>query len=121
MVKKEYFTKVINWARKKGITGIKANHEDFDQPTQFRKNDVEKPFVPDVTGRKLDKKIYIEIATKTEDVPREVSKWKLLSSLAMAKGGKLFLMIPRGNKAFTERVLKKYNINNAQLVYMPNI
>ena len=121
MAKKEYFKKAINWARKRGISSIRANYDGYEQPSVFSKVDGEKPFTPDITGRKLDGKFYIEIATKTENVQRNVSKWKLLSTLAKMKGGKLFLLVPKGHKAFTERILKRYSLNNTQLVYLPNI
>lgn len=121
MIKKEYFNKVVNWAKRRGISDIKANCEGFEQPSVFTKVEGEQPFTPDVTGKKSGSKFYLEIATKTENIQRDVSKWKLLSKLARMKGGKLFLMAPKGHKAFVERILKKHNLNNAQLIYMANI
>ena len=109
-----YISSAIEWAQKKGFTQLKANHEDYESPSQFHKPDDETPFIPDITARKGDKKCYIEVATKTEDKGRMISKWKLLSTLAEMKGGKLFLLAPRGHKAFAERLLKKYNLQ-AQL------
>ena len=121
MEKNEYFKKAINWARKQGISDIKAKYEGFEQPSVFTTVDSEKPFIPDVTGKKFGSKFYIEIATKTENIQREGSKWKLLSTLAKMKGGKLFLLAPKGHKTFAERIIKRYNLENTQLVYMPNI
>ena len=120
-MKKRYFKKVINWAKNRGISNIKANYEGHEQPTVFTKVEGEKPFTPDVTGKKYDNKFYIEIATKSENVQRKVSKWKLLSTLASMKGGKLFLLAPKGHKAFAERILKKHHLINTQLIYLPNI
>jgi hypothetical protein len=121
MAKKEYFSKAINWAKRQGFTNIKANCDGYNQPSQFTKADSKNTFTPDVTGSKFGKKIYIEIATKPENIQREVSKWKLLSTLARLKGGKLFLLAPKGHKAFTERILKTYNLNNAHVISLPGI
>ena len=121
MAKTEYFQKVIDWAKRRGITGIKANYDGFDQPSVFAKVGEEKEFTPDVTGSKFDRKFYIEIATKSENGQRAISKWKLLSEIAKMKGGKLYLMTPRGQKAFVERILKKHSLDNTQLIYLPNI
>ena len=121
MATEEYFNKAIDWAKNKGITGIKANCEGFEQPTVFTAVGGEEPITPDVTGKKFDSKIYIEIATKTDDVRRQVSKWKLLSTIAEMKGGKLILLAPKGHKAFTEQILKRHNLDNTQLYYLPSI
>ncbi len=117
MDKQKYITKAIDWAKKRGYSAIKANHEEFETPTQFTKPNEDQPYIPDVTGRKRNKKIYIEVATKTEDTRRRITKWKLLSTLASMKGGKFFLLAPHGHKAFTQRLMDKYNLN-AQLVYI---
>jgi hypothetical protein len=120
MEEKKYLKKAIQWAKKRGYSNIKANIDEFEQPTQFSKPNEDQPYTPDITGQKLGRKIYIEIATKTENMQRRISKWKLLSTLAEMKGGKLFLLAPRGHKAFVERQLKKYHLN-AKLVYLPNL
>jgi len=116
--KQSYFQRAINWAKKRSLSNLKANHEDFETPSQFSKEDEERPYIPDITGRKMGKKFYVEIALKVENVSRVVSKWKLLSTLASMKGGKLYLLAPRGHKAFVERVMEKYHLPNAQLVYI---
>ena len=121
MARKQYVKRAIQWARNRGISNIRADLEGYEQPTSYTKIDANQPFTPDVTGKRHDNKYYIEIATKTENVYQKVSKWKLLSTLARRKGGKLFLIAPKGHKAFTERVLKNHSISNAQLVYLPNM
>jgi hypothetical protein len=118
---KEYMKKAINWAQEKGIYNIKANCQGFEQPSQFTKFAEEQPYIPDVTGKKSGNKFYVEIVTKKENKQRSVSKWKLLSTLAKTQGGKLFLLAPKGHKAFAEGILKEHNLNDAQVIYMPNI
>lgn len=122
MTKKEYLKKAINWARNKGFSNIKANCQGFEQPSKFSKQEEEQLsiYIPDITGKKLGDKFYVEVATKTENKQGSVSKWKLLSTLAKMQGGKLFLLTPKGHRAFAERIIKKHNLDNTQLVYMPN-
>ena len=121
MTEIEHLKKAIHWAEKNGISGIKANCEGYDAPTAFSSKDGQEPLTPDVTGKKFDGKYYIEIATKTEDVQKKVSKWKLLSTLAKMKGGKLVLMAPKGHKAFAEKMVKTYQLDNTQIVYLPDL
>ena len=100
------------------MTNIKANWEDFDTPSGYHRKGQDDSVVPDITGRKLGKKFYVEIAMKADDMKRRVSKWKLLSTLASMKGGKLFLLAPKGHKAGVARALKKFDLPNTQLVYL---
>ncbi len=111
-MEQEYFEKAIDWARKRGFSNIKADFEDYESPAQFaRAGENDDPFVPHITGLKTGGKSYIEIATKTDMVIDKVSKWKLLSTLAARKGGKLFLLTPRGHKRFAEEIVKDYNLS----------
>jgi vacuolar-type H+-ATPase subunit B/Vma2 len=116
MVKEPYFPQAIQWAQKRGLNDIKANWEDYETPSQFSKKDEETPFIPDITGSSTGGKVYVEIALKTGDIERSVSKWKLISTLASMKGGKFFLLAPKGHKTFVSRMLEKYRMHNAQVV-----
>ena len=107
----EYFEKAIDWAKKRGFSNIKANYEDYETPAHFSKQGEDQPIIPDITGLKTGGKSYIEIATKTDMIHDRVSKWKLLSLLAARKGGKLFLLTPRGHKRFAEELVKDYNLS----------
>lgn len=107
----QYFEKALDWVKKRGFSNIKANHEEYETPGQFNRPGEDDPVIPDITGLKTGGKSYIEIATKTEDINRKVSKWKLLSTLAARKGGKLFLLTPRGHKRFAEELVKDHNLN----------
>lgn len=109
--------KAIKWAKNKGFQNIKAKTEEYEDPIQFTRNRDEESFMPDITGLQTGGKSYIEIATKTEDIHRTISKWKLLSTMASMKGGNLFLLAPKGHKTFTENIVKKYNLD-AKVVYL---
>ena len=74
----------------------------------------------DATGVSRGRKSYFEIALKTEDVRRRISKWMLLSTMALMKGGKLFLFAPKGHKTFAEKVVKKHLLN-AEIIYFKNL
>jgi hypothetical protein len=114
--KETYFQQAIAWAQKRGLSNLKANWEDYETPSQFSRTDEEPPFIPDITGRTPSGKVYVEIAVKSDDVDRSMSKWKLMSTLASMKGGKLILLVPKGHKAFASRMLKLHRLHNAQVV-----
>jgi len=109
--------RAAQWAEKRGFKKIKVNCEGYETPTQYTNQEEGEPFIPDVTGMQLGGKSFVEIATKTDDEQRRISKWKLLSTLANMKGGKLFLLAPKGHKSFTEGIVKKHHLN-AQVVYL---
>lgn len=115
--KRNFIKRAVKWAEKQGFMKIKADCEDYETPSQYTSVQKDHTFVPDLTGVKMGKKNYVEVATKTDNVRRVVSKWKLLSSLAAIKGGKLFLLAPKGHKAFTERIVDRYQLN-ARVVYL---
>jgi len=114
---KMYFEKALIWAKRKGLQKIKANAEDYETPTHFTKEGEEQPFIPDITGIQMGAKNYVEIVLKSEDVARNVSKWKLLSTVASMKGGSLYLLAPKGHKAFAESVVKTHTLN-AKVIYL---
>ena len=120
MLKDEYFAKAIEWASKKGFSDLKANYEEYETPHKYMRANSDTPFIPDITGTKSGRKFYIEIATKSEDDARSVSKWKLLSTLASMKDGKLFLLAPKGHKSFVEGMIKKHHVE-ADLIYLPSV
>lgn len=111
------FSKALNWTQKRGFSDIKANFGDFERPTTYSKPHEDASYIPDITAQRSGSKCYIEIATKDENSERNISKWKLLSTLTSMRGGKLFLLAPKGHKAFVERVIRDYRIN-ADLVNM---
>lgn len=110
MKSKKLYEKAIAWAEKKGFKEIKANYEDYSNPTSFKKSGDEEAFVPDISGMHRGGKSYVEIAMKAEDETRLVSKWKLLATLAKMKDGELYLLTPKGHKMFTMRKVKEFNI-----------
>jgi hypothetical protein len=118
--KQDYFQPAIDWAKSLRLNNIKANYEGYESPRTFNRAEDDKDisFVPDITGRKRTNKFYVEIAMKADNTRKMVSKWKLLSTLASMKGGKLYLLAPRGHKAFVQRLLDRYQLPNAEVVYL---
>ncbi len=94
----------------RGYKKIKANVEDFNTPSKLNRERNDESFIPDITGVRNGRKSYFELALKTDKIRQVVTKWKLLSRMATFKRGKLFLIVPRGHYAFTNRILKKYPI-----------
>ena len=119
MSKEKHIEKALKFIRKTGHSEIKANFEDLEgyedeSPSSFTLNqgqENEDVFTPDFTAYKYGNKSYFEIAMKDEDIQRTVSKWKLLSTMAQMKGGNLYLMAPKGHKAFCENLIKQYRLS----------
>ena len=111
MKDEQLYEKAILWSKRKGFHNIRANFENetYEAPKALKKPSGE-AFIPDLTGSSLGGKNYIEIAMKEEDQERLVSKWKLFSTLAAMKEGKFYLLAPKGHKAFTDKLVEKYNI-----------
>lgn len=99
---------------RKGFDDVKANIEGYESPAKIRRGkDSDEFFIPDVTGEVNGRKSYFELGLKTDDLKKErlvITKWRLLSNLAAHKNGKLYLAVPRGHMAFTNRILADYPI-----------
>ena len=97
--------------KKKGFENIRANAEGYETPAKIRRSkDSDEYFIPDVTGEVNGRKSYFELGMKVANERDLVTKWRLLSSLANYKHGKLYLAVPRGHMAFTNRILADYPI-----------
>lgn len=100
---------------RKGFDDVKANIEGYETPAKIRRGkDSDEYYIPDVTGEVNGRKSYFELGLKTADEDTErmlVTKWRLLSNLAAYKNGKLYLAVPRGHMAFTNRILADYPID----------
>ncbi len=107
----QLYEKAILWAKRKGFNDLKANTENYDQPSSFTRQGIDTPLIPDITGQSLGGKHYVEIAMKGESEQDTVSKWKLFSAMANMKAGKLYLLAPKGHRAFTDKLVKKYNVD----------
>jgi hypothetical protein len=112
MSKETYLTKAMKWVKKKATSTPKANFEGYEKPKAFIRKSSEEEIRPDFSfiGQRGAKN-YMDIAMKQENTTRLVTRWKLFSMLAKAKSGKLYLLAPRGHKAFTNDLVSKYNIN----------
>lgn len=115
-MKEALYEKSITWAKKKGFSDIKANCEGYEAPNNIKQVRDDSVIIPDITASNYGHKSYIEIALKNDDKQSTISKWKLLGTLAARKGGKLYLMAGRGHKAFTDDIVKDYNLINTQVV-----
>ncbi len=98
-----------------GFSNIKANYGEYDAPVSFNQRESDKVYTPDITGVKTGGKSYVEIALKTDNVRKRVTKWMLLSTMAARKGGRLYLMAPRGHKSFASEIVDQYNLD-AQVI-----
>ena len=114
--KKSFLQQAIKWIQKKPITNLRSVAEGYEDPRSFYHKQSKADIKPDITiETPRGIKHYTEIAMKSENPQILVTKWKLLSMLAAMKRGNLYLLAPKGHKLFTQRLVKKYNIN--ALVY----
>lgn len=94
---------------------LKANVDGYEAPSPLTKSGSDESYVPDITAVKNGEKSYFELAIKNGKIQETISKWKLLSTLAQIKNGKFYLIVPKGNFAFTQRMMEKYSLN-AQVI-----
>ena len=116
MNRSNFIEKAAQWAEGRGFKKIKANFEEFETPSSFNRPDENLRVTPDATGLKRGRKSYFEVMLKTTNPRRKVSKIKLLNRLASMRGGKLFLLAPKGHKAFVQRIVSRHNLYNAEIV-----
>ena len=112
MSKAEYMEDAIKWASKKPVVTLKAQHEGYDPPQVFTNKETNHEVQADISfvvhgGAKH----YSDVALKTEDQQALVTRWKLLSTMAAIKRGKLHLLAPRGHKSFAQGLVDQYNIS----------
>ena len=120
MSKQAYIPKVADWVRVHGFNDIKANTEGFQTPIAYGRQQDSEQFIPDVTGKQFDQESYFEVILKSsgDEARHLLSKLKLLSQLAAVKGGKLYLMSPRGHRSYAKEVLAESNIV-AEVINLP--
>ena len=110
-MKEEYFEKAIEWAQRKSSSDFKANFEGYETPRSFKNKNSSDEETPDISFVTHGATSFVDIAVKSGDVQRLITRWKLLSIMASIKSGKLYLLAPKGHKMFTEKIVKEYSIN----------
>ncbi|GAB3032721.1 hypothetical protein [Spirosoma pulveris] len=120
MSKQAHILKVVDWVQKHGYNDIRANAEGYQTPITYGRQQDSEQFIPDVTGKQFDQESYFEVILKSDaaEAKHLLSKLKLLSQLAAVKGGKLFLMSPRGHRSYAKEVLVETNVV-AEVINLP--
>ena len=112
MNKQPFIENAIAWVERKTTTSIKAKAEGYEDPKAFLNQRTKEEVQPDISYEtSTGARHYTDIALKHENPQKLVTRWKLLSMLASMKNGKLHLLTPKGHKMFTEKLVRKYNIN----------
>jgi len=110
--KKDYLQKALDWISKKSTLTIKAKAEGYEAPKVFTNQSTQEEVQADISFvTQGGAKSYTDIALKSETPQKLVTRWKLLSTLAALKHGKLHLLAPRGHKMFTQNLVERYNIS----------
>ncbi|GAB4247613.1 MAG: hypothetical protein Kow0027_09510 [Saprospiraceae bacterium] len=108
----KYLDQALEWVKRRGFTNIKSIHDEFESPAEFsRQAEEDDSMKPAITALSTGGKNYIEVAVKADNMQRQITKWKLFSVMAARKGGKFYLLTPRGFKAYTEGIVKEHNLN----------
>ena len=107
----QMFEKALDWVSRHGYDQVRANIEGYPAPTSFTRQSDEDTMIPDITATNNRRKSYFEIAVKSNQTRRLVSKWTLISNVAEAQGGKFILFAPHGHKAYTTRLVERHGIN----------
>ena len=111
MDKTSFKDKAVAWVENRTSGEIKANFEGFEKPVAFTSKNSDKEIRPDFSFvSKGGGRHYTEIVVKQDDSKNLITRWKLLSTMAKMKNGKLFLLAPRGHKMFAQRIIEDYNI-----------
>jgi hypothetical protein len=100
---------------KRSFDKVKANIEGFETPSAISKASGEGAFVPDITGIRKGRKSYFELAIKNGKIKETLNKWKVLSTLADLRNGKFYLLVPKGNYAFVNRMMNRDSLD-AQII-----
>jgi hypothetical protein len=105
LTKQDYINQTADWARVHGFVDIRANADGFDQPIAYGRQQDGQSFVPDVTGKQFGHTSYFEVVAPPDEAAHFLSKLKLMSQLAAAQGGQLYLMVPKSKLAFAKKVM----------------
>ena len=113
MSKETHLEKAMQWVSKRNTLSIKSrfSNDDYDATQVFVSKNSDKTIQPDISFVSSEgTRSYLEIAIKTEDAESLVTRWKLLSTMASIKRGKLYILTPRGHKVFTQKLVEQHNI-----------
>ncbi len=109
--KKVYLRKALDWVEKRDFQEVRSVFEGYEEPMSFTSSTSQLEVQPDITALKGGtSKSYIEVAMKSDTPQDTVTRWKLLSTLASMKNGQLYLLIPRGHKAFTAGLVETHGV-----------
>lgn len=107
----QYLAEAVKSLSERGYKDIKADGPDYEQPAKLSAAGEGNSYVPDITAKWSGRKVYVEIARKTEDEQKLVTKWKLLETLAKMKDGIFKVMVPKGQWAYTKDLVSRYNLS----------
>lgn len=111
MSKDNYLSKAIQWVKSKSISSLRAKYEDLEPPKTFINHSTQEEIQADISFITRGGRHYTDIALKSDQPQKLITKWKVLSEMAALKEGKLYLLAPRGHKMFVQKLVETYKIN----------
>jgi hypothetical protein len=111
MSKEEYLSHAIAWAKMKGLSILSAKAEGYEEPKSYFNKTKNEHIQPDLTCEsRSGNRHYVEVAMKSNDTQKSITRWKFLSVLATMKEGNLHLLTPKGHKKHIADLVLQYKI-----------
>lgn len=94
-----------------GFDNFRSELPDHMPPKGLTQKNGEINFFPDIVAIRNGKKAYIEIAKKTDQLLKLVSKWQLISASASANKEFFCIVASKGLVKFVKKILNTHNIS----------
>ena len=116
-MEKTLLSNLVNTAKKRGATKIKANHRKYERPRSLMYRGHRKKFTPDVVAIQDGKKDFYSIEDKFNKkiIPEIISKWILFSLEARKNRGDLYIAVPESKEEMCQELIDSKQIS-AQLI-----
>ena len=102
--------KALEWVSKRTVSDLKASFDGYENPSAYTNQSSNEDVRPDISFVKDGKRYHVDIALKSDEKRQLVSRWKILSVMATMKGGKLYLLAPKGHKMFAQKLVANHQI-----------
>ncbi len=116
MDKTKYIEKAMVWAKKNGFSDLKADIDGQESPFAYERSADKEKFIPNLTGKLMNRKSYFEVVMKSDDESLTLSRISLFYELARMKGSKLYLMAPSGHLKYTRELAQNARLIDVEVV-----
>lgn len=116
-MEKTLLSNLVDRAKKKGATTIKANYTTYERPRSLMYRGHRKKYTPDVVAIQGNKRDLYSIEDKFSKkiIPELVSKWILFSLEARKNRGDFYIAVPESKEELCQELITSKQIS-AQLI-----